>query len=55
MGRPDGHHLHQRGEPDDREPTCLAAVAVDAEQAGFEIDQVGLDLVTFYSQPMPPS
>jgi CxxC motif-containing protein (DUF1111 family) len=41
------------GECTEAQVACRAAIhGGDAEQAGFEIDAVGLDLVTFYSQTL---
>lgn len=44
-------HTAGSGECTATQTDCTAALhGGDAEQGGFEIDQVGLDLVTFYSQ-----
>lgn len=41
------------GECTDAQPVCRAAIhGGDVEQGGFEIDQPGLDLVTFYSSTL---
>ncbi|MFW5655068.1 MAG: di-heme oxidoredictase family protein, partial [Roseicyclus sp.] len=46
-------HSAGSGECTDAQTDCTAALhGGDAEQDGFEIDQVGLDLVTFYSQTL---
>jgi CxxC motif-containing protein (DUF1111 family) len=46
-------HTAGSGECTDAQPDCTAALhGGDAEQGGFEIDQVGLDLVTFYSRTL---
>ncbi len=46
-------HTAGSGECTDAQTDCTAALhGGDAEQDGFEIDQVGLDLVTFYSQTL---
>ncbi|WP_306151299.1 di-heme oxidoredictase family protein [Roseovarius sp. MMSF_3281] len=46
-------HTAGSGECTDAQTDCTAALdGGDAEQGGFEIDQVGLDLVTFYSQTL---
>jgi len=46
-------HTAGSGECTDAQTDCTAALhGDDAEQGGFEIDQVGLDLVTFYSQTL---
>lgn len=47
--------IHPAGSGDctDAQTDCRAAMhGGDAEQSGFEIDQVGLDIVTFYSQTL---
>jgi CxxC motif-containing protein (DUF1111 family) len=47
--------IHPAGSGDctDAQTDCRAAMhGGDAEQAGFEIDQIGLDIVTFYSQTL---
>ncbi|MDC0115958.1 c-type cytochrome [Octadecabacter sp.] len=38
------------GECTDLQADCMAAIHGDADARGFEIDQTGLDLVTFYSR-----
>ncbi|MEI4195444.1 di-heme oxidoreductase family protein [Roseovarius sp. E0-M6] len=46
-------HTAGSGECTDAQTDCTAALhGGDAEQGGFEIDQVGLGLVTFYSQTL---
>ena len=46
-------HPAGSGECTDAQTDCAAALhGGDAEQGGFEIDQIGLDLVTFYSQTL---
>ena len=46
-------HTAGSGECTDAQTDCTAALhGGDAEQDGFEIDQTGLDLVTFYSQTL---
>ena len=46
-------HPAGSGECTDAQTDCTAALhGGDPEQGGFEIDQVGLDLVTFYSQTL---
>ncbi|NBD30253.1 MAG: c-type cytochrome [Alphaproteobacteria bacterium] len=46
-------HPAGSGECTDAQTDCTAALhGGDAEQGGFEIDRVGLDLVTFYSQTL---
>ncbi len=46
-------HTAGSGECTDLQADCTAALhGDDAEQSGFEIDQIGLDLVTFYSQTL---
>ncbi|MBV0911165.1 di-heme oxidoreductase family protein [Anianabacter salinae] len=46
-------HTAGSGECTDAQTDCTASLdGADAEQGGFEIDQVGLDLVTFYSQTL---
>jgi len=46
-------HPAGSGECTDLQTDCVAALhGGDAEQDGFEIDQVGLDLVTFYSRTL---
>jgi len=46
-------HTAGSGECTDQQTDCTAAQhGGDPEQGGFEIDEVGLDLVTFYSQTL---
>lgn len=46
-------HPPGSGECTDAQTDCTAALhGGNAEQGGFEIDQIGLDLVTFYSQTL---
>lgn len=46
-------HTAGSGECTDAQTDCIAALhGGDAEQDGLEIDQVGLDLVTFYSRTL---
>ncbi|TYB83346.1 di-heme oxidoredictase family protein [Maritimibacter fusiformis] len=46
-------HTAGSGECTDAQTDCTAALdGADAEHGGFEIDQVGLDLVTFYSRTL---